>query len=340
LTNSLALRQPIIGAPMAGGPSTPALAAAVGGAGGLGFLAGGYLTPHDFDQQLSTPYGVNLFLPSKATSDMRAIDAYAARLRPVAARLGTEVGVPRWDDDALADKLDVLARHRPALVSFTFGYPSIELCDRIRRETGAAVVATVTSLDEARLAAAHGADVLAVQGAEAGGHRGIFHDDPALAAGGPQHRLSELVDAVAAVTDLPMIAAGGIASGADIRSVLGRGAVAAAVGTALLCCPEAGTSSTYRRALLDAPFTQARYTRAFTGRPARALVNDFVRQHDEVAPAGYPEIHHLTRPIRQAAALAGDPGNLHLWAGAKWREVTEEPAGVLVTRLARELDNA
>lgn len=179
-----------------------------------------------------------------------------------------------------------------------------------------------------------------MQGAEAGGHCGIFHDDPSLPAGAPAVDLLDLLDAVAAVSDLPLIAAGGIASGAGIAAALAHGAVAAALDTAFLCCPEAGTAPSYRRALLEAPFSEETFTRAFTGRPARALVNGFVHEQGDVAPAGYPEVHHVTRPIRAAASAAGDLDSMHLWAGARWRDVTDEPAGVLVARLAGELQAA
>jgi nitronate monooxygenase len=340
-------RLPIIAAPMAGGPSTPALAAAVSDAGGLGFLAAGYVTAAAFDEQLSAvealtdaPYGVNLFLPSPRTADLAAIEAYRTSLEGLAERLGTTPGEPRWEDDAIGEKVEVLLRHRPAAVSFTFDRPDAVLCQRIRDDTGALVVATITSADEARLAQANGVDLLAVQGAEAGGHRGIFHDDPSLPAGAPTIGLHDLLEAVSAVSDLPLIAAGGIASGADIAAALRHGAVAAALGTAFLCCPEAGTAASYRRALLETPFTEATFTRAFTGRPARALVNRFVREHDDVAPAGYPEVHHVTRPIRAAASAAGDLDAMHLWAGSRWRDVTEEPAADLVARLASELVDA
>ncbi|HEX4225414.1 MAG TPA: nitronate monooxygenase [Pseudonocardiaceae bacterium] len=338
-------RIPIVAAPMAGGPSTPTLAAAVSNAGGLGFLAAGYLTPAAFDERLTAmealtdaPYGVNLFLPSPRTGDLAAIKTYRKQLVPRAAALGVEPGRPSWDDDALEAKIDVLARHRPAAVSFTFDRPDVGLCDRIRQDNPTALlVATVTSPDEARLAETSGVDALAVQGAEAGGHRGIFRDDPAQQAGAPAVALLDLLTRVGAASRLPMIAAGGLASAKDIALALDRGAVAAALGTAFLCCPEAGTSQTHRRALLDATFTDTAFTRAFTGRPARALVNGFIREHDGHAPFGYPEIHHVTRPIRAAASAAGDQDNLHLWAGTNWQSVTEEPAADLVNRLAEEL---
>ena len=341
-------RIPIIAAPMAGGPSTPVLAAAVSNAGGLGFLAAGYLTPAAFDERLTAiealtdaPYGVNLFLPSPRTGDLAAIEAYRQLLVPRAESLGVEPGRPSWDDDALEAKIDVLAKHRPAAVSFTFDRPDVGLCDRIRQDNpNVALIATVTSAAEARLAETSGVDLLAVQGAEAGGHRGIFGDDPGQQAGAPAIALLDLLAQVGAASRLPMIAAGGLASGKDIALALDRGAIAAALGTAFLCCPEAGTSPTHRRALLDATYTDTAFTRAFTGRPARALVNGFFREHDGHAPSGYPEIHHVTRPIRAAAAAAGDADNLHLWAGTNWQSVTEEPAAELVDRLAKELATA
>ena len=167
----LPCRLPIIAAPMAGGPSTPALAAAVSDAGGLGFLAAGYLTPASFDEQLSAvealtdqPYGVNLFLPSPRTSDLTALEAYRSSLLPLAEQLATTPGAARWDDDALPAKLDILASHRPAVVSVTFDRPGVELCERLRRDTGALVVGTVTSAAEAALVTADGVDLVARTG--------------------------------------------------------------------------------------------------------------------------------------------------------------------------------
>jgi nitronate monooxygenase len=149
--------------------------------------------------------------------------------------------------------------------------------------------------------------------------------------------LRPLLAAVRAVTGLPLVAAGGPMDGADVRAVLDLGATWAAMGTAFLGCPEAGTSPTYLAALQDPRFTRTALTRAFTGRPARALVNDFLLEHDVEAPRGYPEVHHLTRPIRTAAAAAGDADRLHLWAGEGWRRLRPMPAADLVRTIATEL---
>lgn len=333
---------PIVAAPMAGGPSTPRLVAAVSGAGAFGFLAGGHLTPEALDRDLAAvehltdrPYGVNLFLPSAAPADPAAVARYAAALAGDAAAAGVAPGVPRYDDDALGEKLQMLTRYRPAVVSVTFGLPSPELCEAVRR-AGSLVAATVTTDAEARAATDRGVDLLVAQGAEAGGHRGVFHDDGVFPGGGELVGRTELVERVRSVSPLPVVAAGGIATGADIRGALAAGAVACQLGTAFLCCPEAGTSPTHRRALLERRYADTIVTRAFTGRPARALRNGFADRFDALAPAAYPEVHHLTRPLRAAAGARGDADALHLWAGTAWRRVTTEPATDLVARLERE----
>lgn len=176
------LREPIVQAPMAGGPSTPALAGAVCEAGGLGFLASGMKTVEALRAELDAlrgltrePFGVNLFLLSEAPVDEQALEAYVARLQPEGERYGVELGRPRHDDDGWEAKLELLAREGAAVVSFTFGCPSREAVDVLHR-AGAEAWVTVTGPEEAGEAQAAGADVLVVQGVEAGGHRGSFSD--------------------------------------------------------------------------------------------------------------------------------------------------------------------
>jgi nitronate monooxygenase len=332
------LAVPVVAAPMAGGPSTPALVAAVEAAGGLGFLAAGYTSVDavareidDVRRQTDRPFGVNVFLAGAATRDRAALLAYRDRLRPLATQLGVELGEPRWDDDDVEAKLDAVAG--VPLVSLTFGCPSADMVRRLQA-AGSMVLVTVTSLSEARLAAAAGVDGLWVQGAEAGAHRGSFTDDDAVA---PAVPLLELLTGVRAETSLPLVAAGGVMDGADVRAALAAGATWAALGTAFLGCPEAGTHPTHLTALTDPRFTETAVTRAFTGRPARGLVNAFLREHDAAAPRGYPEVHHVTRPLRQAAAAAGDAEHLHLWAGTGWRRLRPLPAADLVRLLAAEI---
>jgi nitronate monooxygenase len=335
---------PIIAAPMAGGPSTLALVEAVGKAGGLGFVPGGYLSPTTFDEllgqadALGVPYGANLFHPTARTGDAAAITEYARRLQPLADDFGAALGDPVWSDDDYPQKIEVVARHRPAVVSITFGNPTAAEVDAIRSGSGALVAVTVTSADEASAATAVGADLLVVQGAEAGGHRGIHDDEPNHPFGAPLTPVATLLAEISAVTTVPLIAAGGIMDGAGIASAIRLGAIAAQLGTAFLCADEAGTSAPHRAALLDRRYPGSVVTRAFSGRPARGLLNEFAADHDAAAPPGYPEIHYLTKPLRGAATSAGSAAVPSLWAGTNWRAVTPGPAAELVRRLAAELE--
>jgi nitronate monooxygenase len=329
------LESPVVGAPLAGGASTPALAAAVSNAGGLGFLAAGYKTAAEVAREIGEvraaterPFGVNLFFPSRLEVDEAAVAAYAKRLAGEEERYGTACGQPRWSDDEWEAKLDLVARVRPAVVSFTFGCPDQGIVSSLR---SAAIVVwcTVTSPSEAKLAAAAGVDALVVQGAEAGGHQSSFDDTDAAPTG-----LLSLLQLVRRVTDLPLIAAGGIASGKGIAAAVAAGASAAQMGSALLLTTEAGTSEPHRAAF--AADAQTALTRAFTGRRARGIVNRFLREHDAAAPKAYPHIHYLTAPLRAAARAAGDAGGINLWAGQAYRLAQAAPAGELVARWREE----
>jgi nitronate monooxygenase len=334
-----ALRIPVIAAPMAGGPSTPELVAAVGEAGAFGFLAAGYKTVDALATQVTTtraltttPFGVNLFVPGpKSTVD---IADYRRSVQADADKYGVEPGEPHWDDDAYEAKIDLLIETGIPVVSFTFGLPGKDDVRRLH-ESGAEVVVTVTTPDEARQAVELGADSLCVQGFEAGGHRGTFVNDPTSPTGGEPYGLLAALRLVSAAVDVPLIAAGGIVHGRDVAAVLAGGAAAAQCGTAFLRCPEAGTPATQRAALADGT-RAARVTRAFSGRPARGLTNQFMTDHSSEAPAAYPQLHYITRPIRAAASAANDPESMSLWAGQTYPLATEEPAAEVVHRLHRE----
>lgn len=333
------LRVPVVAAPMAGGQTTPELVAAVSGAGGFGFLAAGYKTPDELALQISVtrqltpePFGVNLFVPGpESTVD---IDPYRELVGADAERYGTKPGEPRWDDDGYPAKIDLVVAERVPVVSFTFGLPRP---DDVRRLHDACteVTVTVTTPDEARQAAELGADSLCVQGFEAGGHRGVFVDDPAVPTGGEPYGLLALLRMVGAAVDLPLVAAGGIVHGRDVAAVLAGGAVAAQLGTAFLRSPEAGTPAAQRAALAATPRPTG-VTRAFSGRPARGIVNRFLTEHTAHAPSAYPQLNHLTRPIRAAAASAGDAEAMSLWAGQTYPLAGAEPAADVVRRLHQE----
>ncbi len=319
-------------APLAGGPSTPELAAAVSEAGGLGFLGAGYLSAEALQAEIrrtraltAHPIGVNLFVLTPVPVDTGAIARYALELAAEAERLGVELGEPRFDDDIYADKLDVLLAERVEVVSFTFGCPAPEVVRRLQAQ-GLEAWVTVTSPEEARAAAAVDADVLVAQGAEAGGHRGAWTD-----ADSEDAPLLRLLREITIAVDSPVVATGGIADRTDVVAALDAGAQAVQVGTSFLLCPEAGTNDAHRDAILRGGGTTS-FTRAFTGRRGRGIENGFMRAHPG-APSAYPHVHHLTAPPRAAARAAGDPDSFNLWAGTSFRRARAVPAHEVVAAL-------
>lgn len=326
---------PVVGAPLSGGASTPELAAAVSEAGGFGFLAAGYKTAVDFEREIERvrtrtrrPFGVNLFVPTKLPVDERPVADYVAGLAGEAERYGVPCGEPRWSDDDWERKLEVVARERPAVVSFTFGCAAGAIVAQLHSQ-GIAVWCTVTRPGEAQLATAAGVDALVVQGSEAGGHQASFDDTDAAPVG-----LLALLQLVRKATGLPLVAAGGIANGEAVAGVIAAGAVAAQVGSALMLTPEAGTSPPHRAAFNgDAPTA---LTRAFTGRRARGIVNRFMLDHDAAAPKAYPHVHYATAPLRAAARAARDADGINLWAGQAYQLAEAEPAASLIARWGAE----
>jgi nitronate monooxygenase len=334
------LRHPIVLAPLAGGPATPALAAAVSNAGGLGFLAAGYRTAaemradiRELRERTDNAFGVNVFVPGGAHVDERAVRDYVERLREEAFRYGAAVGEPRDDDDDWEAKLTALEAEPVPVVSFTFGCPTPGVISALRN-AGSEVWVTVTDVTEARSAVVAGADALVLQGIEAGGHRASFVDRD------DTEGLSTLalLSLVRSEVQLPLVAAGGITDGAALAAVLAAGATAAQIGTGFLRAEEAGTHPAHRAAL--ATETETALTRAFTGRLARGLVNRFLVEHSPEAPSAYPHIHHATAPIRAEARRRGDADAFNLWAGQAHRLAVEAPAAEIVRMLVRDAEAA
>ena len=335
---------PLVQAPMAGGASTPALAAAVSEAGGLGFLAAGYKTPEAMYEEIrqvrrltGRAFGVNLFMPQPQTADPAAVEAYREQLAGEATWYETVLGdTDRGTDDAYEAKLAILFDDPVPVVSFTFGCPMRRVLDRFAK-LGTYTVVTVTSVGEAQAAQEAGAHALCVQGVEAGGHQGTHRDDPQADCSGGGMGLLSLVTQVKESVQLPIVAAGGLMRGGQVAAVLAAGASAAQLGTAFLVCEESGAHEVHKHAMTDPLFTRTELTRAFSGRPARGLVNRFMREHGPYAPAAYPQIHYLTAEVRKAAAKAGDPQGMNLWAGQGHQLARALPAGQLVEVLAAEL---
>jgi nitronate monooxygenase len=326
---------------MAGGPTVPALAIAAAQAGALPFLAGGYKSAPALQAEIDAvraatdaAFGVNLFVPGSPTDDAAALQDYLDGLAGDAVALGADLGAASWDDDGFGAKVELLLADPPPVVSFTFGCPPLDLM-RALQSAGSAVVITVTSPEEAVVGQQAGADSLCLQGAEAGAHRGTFRNDGVDA----ERPLLDLVAEVHRQTDLPLIGAGGVAGPDDVAAVLAAGAVAVQAGTAFLRCPESGANPVHQEALADPRFTATTLTRAFSGRRARCLVNRFVREH-EGAPTAYPEINNATRPLRAAAAAAGDADHMSLYAGVRFRRAAARPAGEIVAHLSTGVTRA
>jgi len=334
------LAVPIVLAPLAGGPSTPELTAAVSEAGGLGFLASGYLSAETTRDRIeavrelsSRPFGVNVFVPDDSSPDPQAVAAYRDRLRAWADQRGGTIGEPQTTDDDWDRKLELLTADPVSVVSFTFGCPSREVIESLKA-AGSEVWLTVTNPDEAAEARGAGADVLVAQGAEAGGHRASFVDRPGL----PVYGLLALLQILARTESLPLVASGGIATGAGLAAALCVGARAGQCGTAFMLCPEAGTSPAHREALRSG--TETALTRAFTGRLARGIRNEFMDEHSDRAPIAYPQLHYVTAPLRKEARERGDAGAINLWAGEAHQLAEERPAAEMVQSLAAEAREA
>jgi nitronate monooxygenase len=330
------LAVPVVQAPMAGGPSTPELTAAVNRGGGLGFLAAGYLTVDRLSADLEAaralteqPIGVNVFVGGGAAADPARVQAYAQRLAGDALGAGVTLGKPRFDDDSCRDKVTLLCERPVAVVSFTFGAPPQPFIDGLHA-AGSEVWLTVTSPEEAQGAAALGADALIVQGVEAGGHRGVYIDDDAQS----DLTLLAALQLVRAAVDLPLVAAGSIMTGGALAAVLAMGAAAGQLGTVYLRSTEAGTSAAQRTATAtDRPTV---LTRAFSGRLARGIVNRWHTEHGDAAPRAYPEIHHVTSPLRAHGRTTGDPDLINLWAGQAHQLAQERSAEEITRELGRE----
>lgn len=334
------LTHPLVGAPMSGS-STPALAAIVSEAGGLGFIAAGYKSVDAMRQEIAQtreltgkPFGVNLFTPQRQRSDELAdeIEQYAKLLAPYAAQVGAEVGAPRYNDDEFDAKVDVLVQDPVAVVTFTFGAVPADTVARLRR-AGITVGFTVTDTNEARNAERLGADLLIVQGADAGGHRGTW----SVSAEPNSLSAIEAVRRIRPVTDLPIIGSGGVADGADVRALLDAGAQAVAVGTLLVASDESSSPEAHKDALTDGRYPDALVSRTFSGRYARGLANELMRAGEPTAPGAYPDVHYMTSPIRKAAAQRKDASLLALWAGAGHRSAVRRPAKEVIDGLIAEL---
>lgn len=348
LCDLLDIEWPIVQAPMAG-TSTPAMAAAVTNAGGLGSLGVGAMTPdaaeaaiEAFRARSTGPLNVNVFCHRPARADHARQASWLERLRPEFERVGArppdsldETYTSFVDDTAM---FDMLLAVRPKVVSFHFGLPRPAWIHALR-DAGIVLFGTATDLDEARALVAAGMDAVVAQGWEAGGHRGIFNPD------GDDDQLSTFVLARLLVheLDVPVIAAGGIMDGAGIAAALRAGASAAQLGTAFVACDESAADEGYRRALFSDAARHTVMTRAISGRPARCLANRFTALGERLEPRDvpcYPLAYDAGKALHAAAKAAGEYGFGAQWAGQGAPLARALPAGVLMERLIGEFEGA
>jgi nitronate monooxygenase len=341
----LGIAYPIIQAPMSGGATTPELVAAVCNGGGLGSHGAGYLTPDQIASDIRAiraltdkPFNVNLF----AGGYTREPKVDASPMLAILAEIHAELGLPpptmpAWPPNSFHEQLEAVLQAQPAIFSFTFGIPDADAMARLKAR-GIVTVGTATTVDEGRQLELSGVTAIAAQGAEAGGHRGTF----AAAFEASMIPALILVREMHEKVSIPVIASGGLMDGRDIVESLAQGAIAAQLGTAFLTCPEAGSSESYKNAILSAGTDTTMITRAFSGRPARCIANTFMarlKECDEII-LPYPLQNSLTRPMRNAAAKRGEAGFLSLFAGQGLGKARAMPAAELVNRLVTEMNQA
>jgi len=346
ITRRFGLRHPIVQAPLAGGGDTPGLVAAVGEAGALGFIGAAYLTPAQIAEasravreRTDRPFGISLFAPQPTPVPPADPRPALERVAPYYGELGLTPPVPPPPPaDTFADLLAAALESGAAAFSFTFGMlpPSAVTAIKAR---GMFLMGTATTVDEAVALERAGADAVVAQGSEAGGHRATFDAEFHDGMVGIVALVPPMTDAVR----VPVIASGGIMDGRGIAAALALGAAAVQMGTAFLTCDEAGIPEAYKAAILGAHEDGTRLTRAFSGRPARGIVNRFMTEVDREGAAAilpFPLQNSLTRPLRAAAATQGRAEFLSLWAGQGVRLARRQPAAELVARLAKETAEA
>jgi nitronate monooxygenase len=335
LTKSLGIQCPIVQGPMAGGPTTPRLVAAVSNAGALGSLGAAYLPPHILREQIAEirrltegPFNVNLFLPLPFEADPVRIRRAGELLDPYRQELGIEdPGKPSSFEEDFYDQFEVIIEEHVPVFSFTFGTLARELTDRLR-ENGTHVVGTATTVEEGTRLERDGVDAVVAQGAEAGGHRGTFLGDVQDSLIGTMALVPQMVDALS----IPVIAAGGIMDGRGLAAALTLGAEAVQMGTAFLTCEESGAHHAFKNAVLESTEDQTAITRAFSGRAARGIENRFlveVGAHEQEIPP-FPVQNALTRDVRAAAQEQNRPEFMSLWSGQGLRLARSNTAAELI----------
>lgn len=332
---------PVIQAPMAGGITTPALVSGVSNAGGLGSFGFAYSSPQMIHQDLNCvktltqgPINANFFIfQNVALPDLKTVKMAIEPLQELAPDIDFVVPKPPFCPD-LETQLEPVWQLQPAVLSFHFGIPPEWVMQRARA-LSIAIGITATSLEEALKIEQAGASFIVAQGIEAGGHRGTFEIDS------PDEPLStfDLLHQLGKRCTIPVVAAGGMMNGRDIRKALDLGASAVQMGSAFLCCPESGASSEYKALLLDENPRPSVFTKGFSGRWARGIENAFTRDMDGKSTLPFPIQNTLTGQLRQAAARSHDAEHQSLWAGSAFYKARTFKVGELMKALQIELES-
>ena len=345
ITKLFNIAYPILQAPMAGGISTPLLAAAVSNNGALGALAGGYLSAEALDKQIlelkaliKLPFQVNLFAcPNfkKVESDV----VYQASQRLQSIWKSLDISFPEYSADAwclpdLSEQIDIIIEHKVPVVSFTFGVPDREIITALKN-ANIKIIGTATHLLEAILWEELGVDAVVIQGLEAGGHRATFIGDPLFVAQTTAILIGQAVDEI----QIPIIAAGGIMNAKSIKAALCLGADAVMLGTAFITALESGAHYLYKQRLISCNELEIGLTQQWTGKWARGIYNTFLQkvENEDGDPAPFPIQHFLTESIRRAALVRDDEEYMALWAGTGAYACEEKPAADLIKKWTSEL---
>lgn len=333
----LGIEKPIIQAPMAGVQNWQ-LAVAVSNAGGLGSIPCGMLNKdqviaeiEQFKQHSSRPYNLNFFCHDMPALDQQALDTWQQTLSPYYQSFSIE---PPSTISGLRTPFDheltaALETHQPPIISFHFGLPAPELMEKIKA-WGTIVMSSATTLEEGIWLQDNGADIVIAQGFEAGGHRAMFLTSDSAT----QLHTSELVNSLSTALSIPVIAAGGIATNADINNLIKQGAAGVQLGTAYLLCDEANTSALHRQALKAVGATTA-LTNIFSGRLARGISNKVMQELNFVSAAApkFPYASIAINPLRAQAEAQGRSDFTPLWSGTNREGCKEVSAAQLTSEL-------
>lgn len=336
------LKTPIIQAPMAGGLNTPELASAVANAGGVGSFGFAYSTPQKISEDLKATrdrthgfLNANFFIFEAITLPSKADQAAAIKALE-ALEFGEDFALsipeaPFFPD--LEAQLEPIWHNKPDVLTFHFGIPAENVIKKAH-SLGIAVGITATNKDEGIAIEKAGADFIVAQGIEAGGHRGMFNPED----GDENLPLNKLIGELVSSTNLEIAATGGIMNGGDVKAALKVGASAAQMGTAFLCCDEAGTPKTYREFLLHEQTRKTSYTTAFSGRRAQGIENQFMKMMENKPILPFPAQNTLTSSMRKMAAQANNGEYQSLWAGQAFDKIRVMTASDLMARLSKEME--